>query len=220
MWCVPSLTPEFIKRMEHLLALYGKPYHPREPVICFDEKSKELRADTHSVIPAKGCAPRKRDYEYTRNGTANIFLAVEPKGGKRTARVTARRTRADFAKEIRRIVLMPRYRRAKTIHLVLDNLNTHSRASFFETFPVSDARQLLKRVRFHYTPTHASWLNMAEIELSILSRQALTGRIPTRAALAQRIQEWRGERNKKHAVINWKFTKKDARQICRYKVHN
>lgn len=217
MWCIPSLTPEFIKRMEHLLALYEKPYNPHEPVLCFDEKSKELRADRHPLILTTECMPRRRDYEYRRNGTANIFLVVEPKGGWRETNVTKRRAKKDFAREIKHIVQLPRYQDAATIHIVLDNLNTHYEKSLRETFPANEARSILRRVRFHYTPKHGSWLNMAEIELSILSRQTLTGRIPTSAELSKRIRQWQRERNKKRAMIHWKFTKKDAKKVFKYR---
>lgn len=220
MWCVPSLTPEFIERMEEILALYRKPYDAHEPVICFDEKSKELHADIRPVMHAKERRPRKRDYEYRRNGTANIFLAVEPKGGRRETTVTARRTKTDFAKEINRIAGLSCYKTATKIHVVLDNLNTHFKSSFHKTFQKAKAKRLLSRLCFHYTPKHASWLNMAEIELSILSRQVLTGRIPTSAELVARIRRWKCERNKKKAMIHWKFTKKDARNVFKYKVQN
>jgi hypothetical protein len=206
--------------MESLLALYGKSYNPREPVLCFDEKSKELRGETRPALEATEHTPRKRDYEYTRGGTANIFLAVEPKGGWREAEVTKRRTRIDFAREVRRIACLPRYRKARRLHLVLDNLNTHFALSFYETFPQGEAKRLLSRLRFHYTPTHASWLNMAEIELSILSRQALAGRIPTRKRLTARVRQWQKKRNGERAVIQWKFTKRDARNIFKYKVQD
>ena len=197
--------------------LYGKPYNPQEPVICFDEKSKELREDTRDGIPATEHTPRKRDYEYKRNGTTNIFLAVEPKGGSREVTATKRRTKRDFAKEMQRIANLPRYRAARQIHVVLDNLNTHFAPSFYETFTRGEASRLLSRLRFHYTPKHASWLNMAEIELSILSRQALQGRIPTIENLQARIRRWKRERNKKRAMIQWRFTKRDARKVFRYK---
>ncbi|TAN35396.1 IS630 family transposase [Patescibacteria group bacterium] len=216
MWCVPTLTPQFIERMEALLTLYAKPYSPDQPVICFDEKSKALRADVRPLIPATVSMPRKRDYEYKRNGTANIFLAVEPKGGWREATVTKRRTKRDFAEEIKRLLKTPRYCRARKIHLVLDNLNTHGTQSLRETFSLAEAERLLGRVRFHYTPKHASWLNMAEIELSILSRQALGARIPTRAALTEGIQKWQQKRNAQRALIRWQFTKADARKVFKY----
>jgi hypothetical protein len=206
--------------MEFLLALYRKPYNPQEPVLCFDEKSKELRADTRPLIHAKERRPRKRDYEYRRNGTANIFLAVEPQGGWRETTITKRRTKGDFAREIRRIAARPRYRNAKRLHLVLDNLNTHFVSSFYETFPAAEAKRLLSRLRFHDTPKHASWLNMAEIELSILSRQTLRGRIPTTRRLITRVGRWQEKRNDERAKIHWTFTKRDARNVFKYKVQD
>jgi transposase len=163
---------------------------------------------------------RKRDYEYKRNGTANLFLAVEPKGGNREVTVTERRTKTDFAREMRRIATLPRYRKAKKLHVVLDNLNTHFESSFYETFAKAEATHLLRRFRFHYTPKHASWLNMAEIELSILSRQALRGRIPSEHNLQKRVRTWQQDRNRKHAMIHWTFTKQDARNVFKYKVQN
>lgn len=220
MWCVPSLTPEFIERMESVLTLYGQPYDPREPVLCFDEKSKELREDTRPVIASTEYAVRKRDYEYIRKGTANLFLAVEPKGGWRECTVTKRRTKTDFATELRRIAKLPRYKSARKLHVVLDNLNTHFAPSFFTAFPETEALRLLKRITFHYTPKHASWLNMAEIELSILSRQALAGRIPDKMTLLQRVRKWQHTRNAKRAMIQWTFTKQDARNVFKYKVHD
>ena len=206
--------------MEALLGLYAKPYDPREPVLCFDEKSKALRADTRDPIPATKHAPRRRDYEYRRSGTANIFLAVEPKGGFRALATTRRRTKGHFAGELKRIAALPRYRSARTLHVVLDNLNTHFASSLYETFPEQEAQRLLQRIQFHYTPKHASWLNMAEIELSILSRQALLGRIPTRFDLAKRLGRWQCGRNKARAMIQWTFTKKDARNVFKYKATN
>lgn len=203
-------------RMEEILDLYAKPHDPKEPLLCFDEKSKQLLKDIRPIHPAQEGIPRHRDYEYKRNGTRNIFLAVEPKGGWREVIITKRRTKKDFVKEIQRITDLPRYRRARRIHVVLDNLNTHFASSFFETFDQKTAEQLLHRIAFHYTPTHASWLNMAEIELSILSRQALSGRIGTEAMLETRIQRWRDKRNIRCATIQWKFTKEDARRIFKH----
>ena len=170
MWVIPTLTPEFIERMEDVLDLYARPYDPREPVLCFDEKSKELRKD---AMPAILGRITRRDYEYVRNGAANVFVAVDPKAGYRTTHATKRRTKADFAREIRRISTLPRYRKAVVIHMVLDNLNTHKARSLMETFGTREAERIMRRVAFHHTPKHASWLNMAEIELSILGRQAL-----------------------------------------------
>lgn len=216
MWCIPKVDEIFIKRMEDVLTLYAKPYNPAEPVICFDEKSKQLLRDIRTRICCQEGISAKRDYEYKCNGTRNIFIAVEPKGGYREATVTKRRTKKDFAHEIKRLTELPRYQQAKTIHLVLDNLNTHFKGSFIETFGIRKANPILKRIKFHYTPKHASWLNMAEIELSILSRQALTGRIPTEEKLVEQMTLWEEKRNLQQATIKWKFTKEDARKIFKY----
>jgi len=215
MWCVPTLTPEFIERMENILTLYAKPYHFKEPVICFDEKSKQLIADARMTQPMKSGKPRRRDYEYKRNGTRNIFLAVEPKGGFRIARVTAHRMKIDFAHEIERIVTLPRYQDAARIHIVLDNLNTHFEKSLLEAFGTRKTRSLMRRIRFHYTPKHASWLNMAEIELSILARQCLNRRIPTEALLVREVAGWEKYRNDRRSTIQWAFTVKDAARVFR-----
>lgn len=216
MWCIPKVDEMFIKRMEDVLTLYAKPYNPAEPVICFDEKSKQLLQDIRTRIHCKEGISAKRDYEYKRNGTRNIFIAVEPKGGYREAIITKRRTKKDFAHEIKRLAELPRYQQAKTIHLVLDNLNTHFEGSFIETFGKKESQYILDRLMFHYTPKHASWLNMAEIELSILSRQALSGRIPNVATLEGRTARWQEKRNRNSATIQWKFTKEDARKIFKY----
>lgn len=216
MWCIPEVTPEFVERMEHVLTLYGKPYDPKEPVICFDEKSKQLIEDTRPTQETKARQARRRDYEYKRNGTRNLFVAIEPKGGYRTVSVTNFRKRADFAREIKRIANLLRYRKAKRIHIVLDNLNTHGERSFLETFGAEETKRLMERIEFHHTPKHASWLNMAEIEIGIMDRQCTKGRIPTEQALREKISFWKRERNKKKATINWKFTVKDAREKFRY----
>jgi hypothetical protein len=216
MWCVPTLTPEFIERMEGLLALYAKPYNPLEPVLCFDEKSKQLIKDTRPVRNTKEGKSRRYDYEYGRNGTRNIFVTVEPKGGYRTATVTARRKKPDFAKEMKRLIDLPRYKNTTTIHVVLDNLNTHFEKSFIEAFGEKETRRIMGCIRFHYTPKHASWLNMAEIEIGILSRQCIKGRVPTEEKLVEKIKLWEEARNQKQAMINWKFTVKDARVKFKY----
>jgi hypothetical protein len=216
MWCVPKLTPEFIERMENLLALYAKAYNPLEPVLCFDEKSKQLLKDTRPVKNAKERKPRRRDYEYERNGTRNIFVTVEPKGGHREVTVTRRRKRPDFATEIKRITELSRYQNTTKIHIVLDNLNTHFEKSFLEAFGEEETKRIMSRIRFHYTPKHASWLNMAEIEIGILSGQSIKGRIPTEEKLGENIRTWQEARNQRQATINWKFTVKDARVKFKY----
>jgi hypothetical protein len=215
MWCVPKLTPEYIERMEHLLDLYARPYDAREPVVCIDEKSKQLIADTRTALPMSAHAPFRRDYEYTRNGTRNIFCAVEPKGGRRMITVTKRRTKEDFAHFVRTLIDRD-YADATKVHIVCDNLNTHFEGSFFETFFPDEARRILSRIQFHYTPKHASWLDMAEIELSILSRTALKGRIATEEALLKRVHLYEEKRNERRAMITWMFTKADARKKLKY----
>lgn len=219
MWCVPKLTPEFIERMEHLLDLYALPYNKHEPVVCIDEKSKQLIEDIRTIMLTTKHSPQRRDYEYHRNGTCNIFCAVEPKGGRRKITVTKRRTKRDFAKFVKTLVDKT-YSKAKIIHIVCDNLNTHNEGSFQETFGKKETKRLMKRIRFHYTPKHASWLDMAEIELSVLSNRAIKGRIPNEDVLKKRINRFQRERNRQKKTINWKFTKKDARKKMKYKVQN
>lgn len=216
MWCIPNVTPEFIKRMEEILDLYHKPYDPEQPVLCFDEKSKQLIKDTRSLQRAKERRLKHRDYEYERNGTRNIFVTVEPKGGYREVAVTKHRKKPDFAKEMKRIIKLPRYQTAKIVHIVLDNLNTHFEKSFLEIFGAKDAVRIINRVQFHYTPTHASWLNMAEIEIGIFSRQSIRGRIGTEEKLKEHARIWQKGRNRERAMINWRFTTKDARKKFKY----
>jgi hypothetical protein len=202
--------------MEDILELYAKPYDTHEPVLCFDEKSKQLLKDTRPVKHTKEGKPRRRDYEYERNGTRNIFVTVEPKGGHREVTVTEQRQKPDFAKEITRIIELPRYRHAANIHIVLDNLNTHFEKSFIETFGKGKSARIMSRVTFHYTPKHASWLNMAEIEIGIFSRQSIKGRIPTAEALRNHASIWQQARNQACARIRWKFTVRDAHVKFQY----
>jgi len=216
MWCMPKITPEFLKNMEDVLTLYEKPYDKKEPVLCFDEKSKQLIRDTRKTKSAKEGKPKRRDYEYKRNGTRNIFVTTEPKGGHREVTVTKRRTRVDFAEEIRRIVTLKRYSETTKIHFVLDNLNTHFEKSIIETFEKEGAERILSKIQFHHTPKHASWLNMAEIEIGILDRQCIKGRIPTEAKMKTKIVAWKAARNREEMKINWKFTVKDARVKFKY----
>lgn len=208
MWCIGKITPEYRARMYDLLDLYAKPYDPRNPVICIDEKSKQLIDETRTPLPMKPGRPEKYDYEYKRLGTRNIFVSVEPLAGKRKIEVTKRRTKKDFALFAQ--TLIGEYREAEKIHIVLDNLNTHFESSFYETLGKREARRVLKRITFHYTPKHASWLDMAEIEINALSRQCIAGRIATEEDLIQRIKSWEIQRNKEERKILWKFTKQDA----------
>lgn len=215
MWCIPKLTEEYIERMEDILDLYQRPYNPKEPVVCLDEKSIQLLAEVRDPVTSSTTAVRKRDYEYKRNGTRNIFVAVEPKGGRRRLKVTKRRKKPDFARALRELIIN-RYPEADTIHLVMDNLNTHFRKSLTETFGQAEADRLWSRITPHYTPKHASWLNMAEIEIGILSRQILKARIPDEQALKTGIRTWQAQRNRRRKKINWRFTKEDARKVLKY----
>jgi hypothetical protein len=196
--------------MEEVLDVYEQPYNSLEPVLCFDESSKQLIGEVRLPTPPQPGQVARHDSEYQRNGTANLFMCFEPLAGWRHVTVTDRRTRQDFAHQIRWL-LDTVYPHVHCLHLVLDNLNTHSAASLYETFPPAEANRLLKRLRFHFTPKHGSWLNMAEIEFSVLSRLALDQRIPTVSDLIRIIGCLEATRNAKHASVNWRFTTPDAR---------
>jgi hypothetical protein len=209
MWCIGELTAEYRRRMYELLQLYARPYDAREPVICVDEKSKQLLRETRRPLAAKPATARREDYEYERAGTCNIFVAVEPRGQRRIAQVTARRTKVDFVGFVCRM-LRNGYSRARKVHLVLDNLNTHLRESFEEVLGVKVAATLLRRIQFHYTPNHASWLNMAEIEIGILQRQCLARCAGEQSTLAVEVAAWQRRRNLARCGIEWTFTRRDA----------
>jgi hypothetical protein len=196
--------------MEDVLEVYTQPYDPRRPQICMDETSKQLLADIQEPLPTQPGQVKRIDYEYERNGTANLFIFVEPLTGKRTVKVTERRTRIDWAIAMRELS-DDLYPDAEVIVLVSDNLNTHTPASFYEAFPPEEARRLAKRFEFHYTPKHGSWLNMAEIELSVLGRQCLAGRIPDIETLTRKVLAWEEERNASVVKVHWRFTTADAR---------
>jgi len=209
MWCIGELTAEYRRRMYELLELYARPYDAREPVICLDEKSKQLLRETRRPLGAKPGTLGKVDYEYERAGTCNIFVAVEPRGQRRITQVTARRTKIDFVGFVCRM-LRNGYSHARKVHLVMDNLNTHLRESFEEVLGVKTAAALLRRVEFHYTPLHASWLNMAEIEIGILQRQCLTRCAAEQMTLAAEVAAWQRRRNAARCGIEWTFTRRDA----------
>lgn len=218
MWCIGVLTEQYRRRMYDLLDLYARPYREHEPVICIDEKSKQLLRDAHTPLPIKPGAPAKYDYEYVREGTCNVFVAVEPKGKRRVIQITQRRTKPEFVAFVRRL-LERTYASARKVHLVLDNLNTHFRASFEAVLGRSAAAALLRRVEFHYTPTHASWLNMAEIEIGILDRQCLGRRLMDRATVNREVSAWQRRRNAQRHGIDWTFTRQDAdRKLRRHYV--
>lgn len=199
----------FLAQMEHVLDVYERPYTPEEPVLCLDETPVFLRRDARPSQPARPGQAARQDYEYVRAGRANLFVAVEPLAGQRVLRVTAQRTKVDFAQFVRTL-LEEHYPNAKRVHLVLDNLNTHTLASFYETFPAAEARAMRRRVQLHFTPKHASWLNMAEIELSAVARQILRDRIPDQPTLAARIAACEAQRNARRATIQWRFTSEQA----------
>ncbi len=202
--------------MEDVLDVYTRPYDPRFPQVCMDETSKQLLAEVQSPLPQRPATPahhgtlRREDYEYDREGTANLFLACEPLRGWRQVAVTARRTAVDWAHFIRNLVDVV-YPEAERVVLVLDNLNTHRAASLYEAFAPTEARRILERLEIHYTPKHGSWLDMAEIELSALARQCLDRRITTRADLAREVAAWEAARNAAQVTIDWRFTTADAR---------
>lgn len=209
MWCIGALTEEYRQRMYDVLELYARPYRENEPVICIDEKSKQLIRDSRAPLSMKPGVPAKYDYEYVREGTCNVFVAVEPKGGRRVLEVTERRTTLEFVGFVRNL-LERTYASARKVHLVLDNLNTHFRSCFEEVLGRSAARALLRRVQFHYTPKHASWLNMAEIEIGILERQCLGRRLMDRATARREVNAWQRQRNAERRRIDWTFTRQDA----------
>ena len=206
MWCVGKLNAEYRERMYALIELYHKPYNPKQPVVCFDEKSKQLLSSSRPAIEGK---VKKVDYEYIRHSTSNIFLSVEPLAGKRKVKVTKTRKRLDFAHYIKDLIDED-YAEADRIHMVLDNLNTHFAKSFYETFDIKEAERILSKIQFHYTPKHASWLNMAEIEIGIMDRQCLNRRIPSAKLLKSEILAWQNNRNLAEAKIVWKFSRQDA----------
>jgi hypothetical protein len=197
--------------MEDLLDLYAEPYDPNRPVVCFDETSKQLVAEQRSPIPAKAGRRERFDYEYQRNGTRNLFMFCEPLAGWRHLAVTERRTMVDFAHQMRWLVDTA-YPAVEKIRVVLDNLNTHKPASLYQTFEPEEARRVIKRLEFHHTPKHGSWLNMAEIEFSVFGKQCLNRRIGNEAALKREIAALETERNQAVATINWRFSTGDARQ--------
>ena len=196
--------------MEDVLEVYTRPYDPKRPQVCMDETSKQLLAHTQEPLPMQPGQSERYDYEYVRQGVANLFMFVEPLAGKRQVKVTERRTKIDWAEAMRELADV-HYPEAETIVVVLDNLNTHSPASFYEAFEPDEARRLATRFEFHYTPKHGSWLNMAEIELSALSRQCLTRRIAEQETLVAEIKAWKEERNASVVKVHWRFTTADAR---------
>lgn len=196
--------------MEAILDLYQQPYDPKMPLVCMDEKSKQLLADTRTPLLPRPGIPAREDYEYERHATCNLFIAFEPLQSRRHVEVTDRRTAIDWAHFMKQIADV-QYPHAERIRVVLDNLNTHNAGSFYEAFEPTEARRLALRFEFHYTPKHGSWLNMAEIELSALERMCLEQRLPTQAAVKTEVMAWEQERNDHALTVDWRFTTPDAR---------
>jgi transposase len=210
MWCIPEVDAEYVARMEDVLDLYNEQPDPDRPVICFDESPTQLIGEVREPIPAKPGQCRRFDCEYRRNGVANLFVFLDAHKSWRKVKVTDRRTAADFAGCMRDLVDLycPQ---AEKIRVVLDNLSTHSASALYQTFPAPEARRILRRIEFHYTPRHASWLNMVEIEIGVLRSQCLNRRIDNRSLLVSEIAAWESQRNKSRARINWMFTAHKAR---------
>ena len=196
--------------MEDVLAVYTRPHDPDRPLVCLDETSKQLLAETRATIPMKPGRPARCDYEYERNGTANLFMLFAPLEGWRHVEVTDRHTAVDYAHVLKDLADI-HFSAAQTIVLVQDNLNTHSKASLYEAFAPAEARRLVERFEWHYTPKHGSWLNLAESELGVLSSQCLDRRIPDKQTLVEEVAAWEKDRNTNHAKANWHFTTPNAR---------
>jgi hypothetical protein len=209
-WCIPKASAEFVARMEDLLDLYEEPDDPTRPRVCFDERPCQLLADSREPLPMIPKHPGRFDYEYTRHGTCNLFILAEPFQGWRHLMVTLRRTKQEFAQCMAALVDV-HFPKAEKIRVVLDNLSTHTPAALYEVFPPADARRILRKLEFHLTPVHGSWLNMAEIELAVLARQCLNRRIPDVHCMAREVAAWQTRRNRHQATIDWRFTTKDAR---------
>lgn len=210
-WCIgPTKDGKYVYHMEDVLDVYTRPYNPKQPQVCVDEGSVQLVKDLREALPMKPDHIKKVDYEYEREGFCSLFLACEPLKGKTVIQVRERRTKQDFARFIKFLVDEV-YPEAEKIVLVMDNLNTHTPGSFYEVFPPEEAMRLWKKLEIHYTPLHGSWLNMAEIELSVLGRQALSERLPTVPQVQACVDAWQAQREAHPVRINWRFTAQDAR---------
>ena len=211
MWCIPPESDaEFVCAMENVLTVYKRPYDERYPQVCFDEKRKQLVGEITTPIRAVPGQPERHDYEYVRNGTANLFMLVEPLRGWRHVDVTSRRTKLDFARQMQELVDV-HYPKARKITLVMDNLNTHKMSCLYEAFEPQEARRIIEKIAVVHTPKHGSWLNMAECELSVLEKQCLGDRIADEATLRNRVATWNQDRNQRTKKIDWLFRTADAR---------
>lgn len=211
MWCVPKVDSEYVARMEDVLDLYAAPADPARPVVCFDESPTQLIGEARDAQSAAPGAPARVDYEYVRNGTVNLFVVYDIHRGWRHVEVTDQRTSQQFAHRMRALV-DEQYPEAECIRVVMDNLSTHTAAALYDTFESAEARRLLRKLEFHYTPKHASWLNMVEIEIGVLKAQCLDRRIAERPTLEREIAAWEQRRNEAGARIRWMFTTERARE--------
>ena len=209
MWCIQRIDSEYRERMYDVLDLYEEDYDPKRPIVCLDEKPKQLLIDKIMPISMKPGSPEKYDYEYIRNGTANIFVAVEFKAGKRVTQVTQRRTMIDFA-QFMKLLVTEEYSEAELLRIVTDNLNIHKEKAFYEALSEEEANKILDKIEFHYTPKHASWLNAAEIEINVMDMECTNRRIGDIETLTNEVNAWTKRRNDNKKKINWKFTKKSA----------
>ena len=207
---MPTVSPEFVWRMEDVLELYAEPYDPAYPLVCFDESPYQMISETRVPVPVEQGKPQRIDYEYKREGTCNLFMFFQPLGGWRHVKVTERRTAKDYAQCMKDLVDV-HLPDAILISVVQDNLNTHTGAALYEAFAPAEARRILNKLDFRYTPKHGSWLNMAEIELSALVRQCLDRRLPDIETLADEVQAWQQQRNDEVVKVLWQFTTTDAR---------
>ncbi len=210
MWCIPKVDAEYVARMEDVLDLYGETPDPRRPVVCFDESPNQLIGEVRAPIPAEPGQPERYDYEYRRNGTLNLFVFLDAHRPWRHVKVTDQRTASDFAECMRELVDM-HFPEADCIRVVLDNLSTHTSAALYQSFPPAEARRVIRRLEFHYTPKHASWLNMVEIEIGVLRTQCLDRRIDNREDMETEIAAWQYQRNASATRINWMFSTEKAR---------
>ena len=211
MWCIANVDTEFIARMQDVLDLYAEPRNDECPVVCFDETPRQLIGEARVPVAATPGKPARQDYEYVRNGTANVFMFVDAHRAWRHAKVTDRRAAEDFAVCMRDLVDV-HYPQAKRIRVVMDNVSTHSASSLYDSFPPEEARRILRKLEFHFTPKHASWLNMVEIEIGVMVGQCLDRRIADKTTLIEEIGQWERARNAEGATIRWLFTVERARE--------
>lgn len=217
MWCIPKVTPEFEERMFDVLDVYARPIDVKRPVVCLDEKTHQLLSTPRGEkLPLPG-KPERVDYEYKRHGTVNHFVAVSPGGGKRHIRITNRRTAGDFA-SFMHYLIMKVYKKAEKVCVVLDNLNIHGRKAIMETYGEEKGGRICGRIEWHHTPKHASWLNMAEIEIGVLQRNVLSKRISVKEELVKEVTAYQRRRNRESATINWQFTREKAKEV--FKLHD